>query len=150
MAIVRWRPFQELMNLRNEMDRLFDEFFGRTSERFGLEVGEGVWSPDVDISETDNEIIVSAELPGVKKEDIKITLQDNVLTLRGEKKQEKETKDENFHRVERSYGVFQRSFTLPATVDAKNIKAGYKNGVLKIRLPKAEEAKKKEIPIAVE
>jgi len=138
------------MSIRDEMDRLFDEFFGKTSERFGLEVGEGVWSPDVDISETDNEIIVSAELPGVKKDDIKITLQENVLTLRGEKRQEKETKDENFHRVERCYGAFQRSFTLPATVDAKSIKASYKDGVLKIRLPKVEEAKKKEIPITVE
>ena len=149
MALVRWRPARDFLNIRDEIDRMFDEFFGTLPERLTTGL-ENVWTPSVDISETDNDIIVTAELPGVKKDDIKISLQDNVLTLRGEKKQEKEEKNENFHRVERTYGMFQRSFTLPAPVDANKIKARFKDGVLKITLPKTEEAKMKEIPISVE
>ncbi len=149
MALVRWRPARDFLNIRDEIDRMFDEFFGTLPERVTTGF-ENVWTPSVDISETDNEIIVTAELPGVKKDDVKISLQENVLTIRGEKKQEKEEKNENFHRVERAYGMFQRSFTLPATVDPNKIKATFKDGVLKIRLPKTEEARMKEIPISVE
>ena len=150
MAIVRWRPARDLLGIRDEMDRLFDEFFGNLPEQFGGEGGQGMWVPAVDISETDRELIVTAEVPGAKKDDIKISVHDNTLTIKGEKKQEKETKEENFHRIERSYGAFQRTFTLPTIVDASKIKATYKDGVLKIRLPKKEEAKPKEIPISVE
>jgi len=140
---------RDFLSLRDEIDRMFDDFFGTLPER--LTTGwENVWSPSVDISETDDEIIVTAELPGVKKEDIKISLQDNVLTIRGEKKQEKEHKDENYHRIERAYGSFQRSFTLPTPVNTDKIKASFKDGVLKIQLPKTEEAKMKEIPISTE
>ena len=149
MALVRWRPARDFLNIRDEIDRMFDEFFGTLPERVTTGL-ENVWTPSVDISETDNDIIVTAELPGVKKDDVKISLQDNVLTIRGEKKQEKEEKNENYHRVERAYGVFQRSFTLPTTVDPKKIKATFKDGVLKIKLPKTEEARMKEIPISVE
>ncbi len=149
MALVRWRPARDFLNIRDEIDRMFDEFFGTLPERVTTGL-ENVWTPSVDISETDNDIIVTAELPGVKKDDVKISLQDNVLTIRGEKKQEKEEKNENYHRVERAYGMFQRSFTLPTTVDPKKIKATFKDGVLKIKLPKTEEARMKEIPISVE
>ncbi|NOY78434.1 MAG: Hsp20/alpha crystallin family protein [Calditrichaeota bacterium] len=151
MAIVRWRPAGDLLGIRDEMNRLFDDFFGSLPEKFGAETGaEGVWMPAVDISETEHDLVVTAELPGVKKDDIKLSVQDNMLTIKGEKKQQKETKDENYHRIERTYGAFQRTFTLPAIVDASKIKATFKDGVLKIRLPKREEAKTKEIPIATE
>jgi len=148
MAIVRWRPWRDLYRMQEEMDRLFSDWFERFSER--REVTQGLWSPDVDISETVEAIFVSAEVPGIKKEDIHISVQDNILTIKGEKKQEKETKGENYHRVERCHGAFQRSFNLPAVVDSSKVKASYKDGVLKIELPKKEEAKPKEIPIAIE
>ncbi|GBD94922.1 18 kDa heat shock protein [bacterium BMS3Abin05] len=150
MAIVRWRPTRDILGIRDEMDRLFDEFFGTLPEKFAGENVEGVWLPAVDISETEHDLIVTAELPGIKKDALKLSVQDNILTIKGEKKQEKETKDENYHRIERSYGAFQRTFSLPAIVDATKIKATFKDGVLKIRLPKKEEAKTKEIPIATE
>jgi len=94
MAIVRWRPARDLLGIRDEMDRLFDEFFGNLPEQFGGEGGQGMWVPAVDISETDRELIVTAEVPGAKKDDIKISVHDNTLTIKGEKKQEKETKEE--------------------------------------------------------
>ena len=105
--------------------------------------------PATDLQETKDDVVVSVELPGMKKDEIKVTVQDNILTIRGEKKQEKEEKDTNYHRIERSYGFFTRSFSLPTTVKADQIKAAYDNGVLRVELPKAEEVKPKEIPIAV-
>jgi len=129
------------------MSRLFNAFFTRTSDR--TEGRTLSWSPLVDISETDDKIKVTAEVPGMKKDDIKISIQDNVLTLKGEKKQEKEEKDKNSHRVERAYGAFERSFSLPASVQTDKVKASYKEGVLTISLPKPEEAKPKEIDISV-
>lgn len=148
MALMRWRPFEELMSIQEEINRIFDNFFSRFPQK--VEVGRGAWSPSVDISETEDEVVVTAELPGMSKEDIKISLQDNVLYLKGEKKQEKESKGKNFHRIERRYGSFQRAFSLPVAVITDKIKANYRNGVLTIRLPKAEEAKPKEIPVVVE
>lgn len=150
MAIVRWRPAGDLLGIRDEMNRLFDDFFGSLSERSGETAAEGMWMPAVDISETEHDLVVTAELPGVKKDDVKLSVQDNTLTIKGEKKQEKETKEENYHRVERTYGAFQRTFTLPAFVNSSKIKASFKDGVLKVRLPKREEAKAKEIPILEE
>ncbi len=107
-------------------------------------------APALDVSETNNEVIVKAEIPGMEPNDIDISLADGILTIRGEKKQEKEEKEENYHLIERSYGTFSRSVQLPRDVQSENIKAAYKNGVLKITLPKSEEAKKKEIKINVQ
>lgn len=148
MAITRWRPFRDLVRMQDEMDRIFDEFFGRPLVR--TEWIEGVWSPSVDISETKDNLVIKADMPGMNREDVKISIHDNILTLRGEKKQEKEEKEANYHRIERSYGSFCRSFTLPTSVKADKVKASFKDGVLNITLPKTEEAKPKEIPIAVE
>ncbi len=148
MAIVRWRPFRDLVSIQDEMNRLFDDFFGRPLAR--TEWTEGVWSPTVDVSEDKDNVIIRAEMPGTKKEDVNISIQDNVLTLKGEKKQEKEEKDKNYHRVERSYGSFCRSFQLPTSVKTDKIKANYRDGVLNITLPKTEEVKPKQIPISIE
>lgn len=145
MALVRWSPVRDLLDIREEMNRLFNEFF---SENLGRRT-EGFWGPRVDVLERDDEILLTAELPGVSKDDIKVTLQDNVLTLKGEKRQERERKDEKHRVLERAYGSFQRSFALPASVVVDKITASYKDGLLKIRLPKAEEAKTKEIKIEV-
>lgn len=127
-----------------EVDRLLSDIFNRNVVRFAEE-----WMPMVDVTETKDEIVVRAEVPGMSSEDITVTLQDNVLTLRGEKKQEKTEKEAAFHRLERSYGSFVRSFTLPTLVQSDKVKAAYKDGVLTITLPKAEEVKPKEITVSV-
>ena len=148
MAITRWRPFRDLISIQDEMNRLFDDFFGYRPVR--VEWTERVWSPRVDVSENKDNVIIKTEMPGMEKEDVKISIQDNVLTLKGEKRQEKEEKDKNYHRIERSYGSFCRSFQLPTSVKTDKIKANYKDGVLNISLPKTEEVKPKEIPISIE
>jgi len=153
--LARWEPFGsirrqsrdvwgDLTGMQQEMNRLFDEFFGDRRN----EMAEGNWLPVVDMSETEADITIRAELPGMGHEDIELNLQDNVLTLKGEKKQEVKEEKENFHRVERSYGSFSRSFTLPANVQGEGVQATFKNGVLVITLPKVEEAKPKKIEIA--
>jgi HSP20 family protein len=132
--------------LQQRLNRLFEEaFLPLGAEPFSM-TG---WSPSCDIYETENEIVVKAEIPGVKKEDVKLSMQDNVLTLSGERKFEEETKKENYVRVERGYGSFTRSFTLPPSVDAKKISAEFKDGLLEVKLPKSEEAKPKEVEIKV-
>jgi len=142
-----WKPF-EFDRMRREMDRLWDSFFeGRPGRKAG-EVGE--WLPSLDVSETKNDLVVKAELPGMDPKDIEISLNNGLLTIKGEKKQEKEEKDENYHVIERSYGSFTRSVRLPREVQSDKISASYKNGVLRVTLPKSEEAKKKEIKIKVE
>ena len=146
MAVVRWDPFRELGMLQDRMNRLFDDA-GR-GWRADEPAATTSWSPSVDIFETEGEIIVKAELPGLERKDIVLHLENNVLTLRGERKFEKETKEENYHRIERSYGNFSRSFSIPATVDEEKIRADYKDGVLKIALPKKDQAKPKQINIA--
>jgi HSP20 family protein len=148
MAITRWRPFRDVVSIQDEMNKLFDDFFGRPVLR--TEWTDSAWNPSVDVSEDKNNVIIKAEMPGMNKEDIKISVQDGVLTFKGEKKQEKEEKDKNYHRIERSYGSFCRSFQLPTSVKSDKIKAGYKDGVLSIALPKAEEVKPKEIPISID
>jgi len=144
--ITIWRPFHEL---RKEMDRLFQDFFGTKSllpERW-----ESIeWVPAIDVSETESEVIVKADLPGVTPEDIEINIVDNVLTIKGEKKREKEEKKENYYRVERYYGSFLRSVQLPSEVEVEKVKATYKDGVLKVVLPKKAEAAKKVIKVEVE
>jgi HSP20 family protein len=142
-----WKPF-EFDRMRREIDRLWDSFFeGRPGRKAG-EVGE--WLPSLDVSETKNDLVVKAELPGMDPKDIEISLNNGLLTIKGEKKQEKEEKDENYHVIERSYGSFTRSVRLPREVQSDKISASYKSAVLRITLPKSEEAKKKEIKIKVE
>ncbi|HKN37127.1 MAG TPA: Hsp20/alpha crystallin family protein [Terriglobales bacterium] len=148
MAIVRWDPFRDLNMLQDRMNRLFDDA-GRTW-RTDEPAATTSWSPSVDIFETEGEIVVKAELPGMDRKDIQLNLENNVLSLRGERKFQKETKDDNYHRIERSYGVFSRAFSIPATVDEERIRADYKDGVLKIVLPKKDQAKPKQIKIASE
>jgi HSP20 family protein len=143
MPIVRWSPFRNLMEMQQEMNRLFDDFMSRRPE-----AGESaVWIPAVDVSETEDAIKVMVEAPGVEKEDIKISVQNNVLTIRGEKKMERETSEENYHRIERVYGTFYRALELPTVVQADQVKASFKDGVLTVSIPKSEEVKPKEIPI---
>ncbi len=142
-----WRPFRELTTLRDEMDKLWNRFFG---EWPSAELFRGEWAPSLDVSETKENIVVKAEIPGMDTKDIDISLANDVLTIKGEKKQEKEEKEENYHRVERSYGTFTRSIRLPVDVESNKIKATHKNGVLKITLPKSEKAKAKEIKIKVD
>ncbi len=150
MALVRWSPARELMNIQEEMNRLLNRFFGPSLlEETELPTTTTVWQPLVDIKETNNEFIVTAELPGMKKDDIHIAYKDGVLTIEGERKQEKEEKDVNFHRVERRYGKFYRTFQLPSQIQEDKIEATYKDGVLTIVLPKAEEARAKEIEVKV-
>jgi HSP20 family protein len=140
-------PFRDFERMRRDMDRMWDSFFERGTLR-GKEGRE--WLPSLDVAETKNEIVVKAEVPGLDPKDIDISLSDGLLTIKGEKKQEREEKEENYHLVERSYGSFTRSIRLPNEVQSDKIKASYKNGVLKVVLPKSEEAKKKEVKIKVE
>ena len=145
MNLVRFNPARDLWRMRDDMDRLFNMMTSREYE--GEELGQSEWSPRVDISEKDDNFLVTAELPGMKKDDIKITMQDGVLTIRGEKKYEKETEEKNVHLRERRYGSFMRSFRLPTPVNNQKIDASFKDGILNLTLPKAEEAKPKEIEI---
>ena len=150
MAIVRWEPFRDLVGLQERMNRLFDESF-RGINRTGSEedwVG-GSWAPAVDIYEQNGNIVLKAELPGVDPKDVDVRVENNILTLRGERKLDNEVKRENYHRVERAYGSFTRSFTLPNVVDTEKIKAEYKDGLLRMTLPKKDEARTKQIAIAV-
>lgn len=148
MAIIRWDPFSDLLSIQDKMNRLFEDTMTR-SRTFGPDEDMGVsnWTPAVDIFETDTEIVLKAELPEVKREDVNINIENNVLTLTGERKFEKETKKENYHRIERSYGVFKRSFTLPTVVDQENIKAMFQDGVLQVSMAKREESKPRQIEI---
>ena len=149
MTIVRWEPFRGLLNLQERMNRLFDESTRSMSRGPEEEWTLGAWAPAVDIYERGNDVILKAELPGLDPKDVDIRIENNVLTLKGERKFEQETKREDYHRVERSYGSFTRSFALPSTVDTTNVKAEYKDGVLRITLPKREEAKPKQIQVDI-
>lgn len=145
MSIVRYDPFRELRSLNEEMNRLFSLSMPRTFEDEGFV--RGAWNPSVDIFENKDQIVLEAELPGMKREDFELTIENNVITLRGERKFEKKEENDNYHRVERSYGAFSRSFTLPQTVSAENATADFKNGVLRVTLPKREEIKARRIEI---
>lgn len=147
MALVRWDPFRELEDMSERLNRVFTRPALRPSGKEALTVAD--WMPTVDISETDAEYLIKAELPEVKKEDVKVTVEEGVLTLQGERRQEKEEKGKKYHRVERSYGSFVRSFTLPESVDEANVKAEYKDGVLSLHLPKTEKVKPKAIDVKV-
>ncbi len=143
-----WGPFKEMERMRNEMDRLWESFMEGKPGRRTEEISR--WVPSLDLSETKDSYIVKAEIPGMEPKDIDISLQADLLTIRGEKKQEKEEKEENYHFIERSYGSFSRSIRLPQEIKGNKIKASYKEGILKVILPKSEEAKKKEVKVKVE
>ena len=142
MAIVRWEPARELASMEiDRLNRMFANLYGESFDR--------AWTPAVDIYENNqHEVVLKAELPEVKREDIAITFENGVLTIRGERKYENEVKRENVQRMERHYGAFSRSFTLPSTVDPSQISATHKDGVLTIRLPQRDEAKPKQIQIS--
>jgi HSP20 family protein len=147
MDLAPWRPFGgELSSLRREMDSLWNRFFGETPSlrRFAEE-----WWPSVDVSETKDNFVVNAELPGLEAKDVDVSISGDMITIKGEKKKEEEDKDEHHHTVERYYGSFQRSFKLPTNVKADKVEAAFDKGVLKVTLPKVEEAKKKTIEIKV-
>ncbi len=141
------RPMRNLFGLHNEMGRIFGDLFA--SQEGETDAEESYWMPTVDVSETENDFEIRAELPGVSESDVNVSVTDNRLTVKGEKRQETETDGKNYHRVERRYGSFQRSFTLPRNVETSNIKAGFTDGVLTLTIPKAEEAKPTEIPISI-
>jgi len=146
MAIVRWNPQRDLMQMREEMDRMFNQFL-RRGEGEEATLAQGLWAPPVDIYETDDAFMLKAELPGFTKEDVSIEIHENRLIIRGERKRETEAKEDQYHRLERAYGRFERAFWLPTTVDAEHIQATFNNGVLELRLPKSPAAKPKQIPI---
>src|SRR5574341_2252688 len=144
-AFSTWDPFVGVSDLRKRMDDIFGEFFGPTPS--AMAATEAVWSPLVDVHETKEGFQLQVELPGVKQEDIQVSIVGDTLTLKGERKRETEVKEDQYHRIERSYGAFQRSLVLPSVVDSTRVKATYRDGVLQILLPKKEEAKPKEIKI---
>lgn len=145
--LTRWEPVRELANLQERMNRLFSESFSPVVSQESLAAGSFV--PPVDIYEDDKSIRVKMEVPGIDEKDIDVHLENNLLTVRGERKLEKETKEENYHRIERSYGSFTRSFTLPNTVNAEDVKASYSKGVLSISMGKKAEARPKQIKVNV-
>ncbi|MGD8534543.1 MAG: Hsp20/alpha crystallin family protein [Candidatus Aminicenantes bacterium] len=145
MNIIRWDPFRDLTTLRERMNRLFEEAY--TSRGDEKDLVSSTWNPSVDIYEKENAIILKAELPGIDENDIELKIEDSTLTLKGDRKFEKETKEENYHRIERSYGSFYRSFTLPRNIDQDKIKAESENGILKVTLPKKAELKPKKVKI---
>ena len=141
MSLIRWDPFREF----NTLPARYGGFLGNN---WDLPMSTTAWNPSVDVFENENEVVFKAELPGMNAKDIEVKLENNVLTLKGERQFEKETKEENYHRVEREYGTFSRSFALPTAVNGDKVTAEYKDGVLKIILPKKEETKPKPIRIA--
>ena len=148
MNIVKYDPFRELFALQNEMNRLFTGAFPQRGSQ--EEIRHGAWNPSVDIYESKDQLILEAELPGMSREDVEVSIENNVITLKGERKFEKKAENDNYHRVERGYGSFTRSFTLPQTVTAEGATADFSNGVLRVSLPKREEIKARKIEITGE
>ena len=149
MSIVRWDPFRELEEVSERLNRAFGRSgLARATEDKGTFLTFD-WAPSVDIAETPEAFEIKAELPDVKKEDVRVTVEEGQLRISGERKQEKEERGKKFHRVERSYGSFMRSFSLPENVDDSKLSAEYKDGVLNVRLPKTEKAKPKAIAVKV-
>ncbi|MDX1932810.1 MAG: Hsp20/alpha crystallin family protein [Capsulimonadales bacterium] len=148
MGIVRFDPFREMERLQNEMNRIFDGINSVPEGRSGnIAQNMRLWSPSVDVAENESEIVIHAELPGMKQEDIDIELTGDTLTLRGERKFENEERKQNFVRVERSYGRFQRSFTVATPIRSDQVTATYRDGVLEIRLPKSEEQRPRKVQV---
>ena len=148
MTLVRWDPFRELEDVSDRLNRMFARPSApRATGKETMVVAD--WTPSVDISETEGEYQIKAEIPDVKKEDVKVTLEDGVLTIQGERKYEKEEKGKKYHRIERSYGSFVRTFSLPDVIDEEKVKAEFKDGVLNLHLPKSEKAKPKAIEVKI-
>jgi HSP20 family protein len=144
-TIARLEPFRGLSTLQDQFNRIFNESFRHQAEESALTT----WAPAVDIYETPNELVVKADLPDVNEKDIDVRVENNLLTIRGERKFEKSVSEENFLRIERTYGSFSRSFSLPNTVNAESIGAEYKNGVLTVTLPKREESKPRQVKVTI-
>jgi HSP20 family protein len=150
MSMVRWDPFREFAQLQDHLNRVFTDTYGRRATGDDALMTAGAWVPPVDIYENGNhELVLKAELPDMTREDIDITVDNGTLTIRGDKKLSDEVKDEQFHRIERRYGTFSRSFSLPQTVDIAKVGAEYRNGVLTVRLPLREEARPRQIKVEV-
>jgi HSP20 family protein len=149
MALVKWDPFKEVTTLQERINRLFEDAFPRARER-EEDLTPGAWRPAVDIYEGGNAVVLKAELPGIKKEDVSVEIKDNVLTIKGERKAESEINEEKYYRRERTYGTFSRSFNLQYTVNPDNIKARFKDGVLVIEMPKPEEEKPKQVNVNID
>jgi HSP20 family protein len=145
-TLTQFHPFRSAATIQDQINRLFNEAFDRSSDEASLTP----WAPAVDIYETEQELVVKADLPDIKPEELDIRVENNILTIRGERKFEKQVNENNYLRVERSYGAFSRSFSLANTVNTEAIKAAYKNGVLTLSIPKREEAKPKQIKVHVE
>ena len=148
-ALTRWDPFKEMDETQNRLARFLGLAPARTGNGGHEVMTVTEWAPSVDIIEDDKEWLVKADLPEVKKEDVKVTVENGVLTITGERKFEKEEKDKKYHRIERSYGTFMRSFTLPDGADGSKVNAEFKDGVLKVHLPKSEKAKPKAVEVKV-
>jgi HSP20 family protein len=147
MSVSRWDPFQDLLAIQDEMNQLFGRAVGQGPGRSQDQSGERMWAPALDISERKDAYVVTVEVPGIKAEDLDITLEDGLLTIQGERRFTQESTEQQFHRVERRYGSFRRSITLPAQVQAEQIEASFEDGVLQVIVPKAEEAKPKKISV---
>lgn len=148
MAITRWDPFRDLLSLQERMNKLFEDSLSR-SRAVEEGLSAGAWSPSVDIYETTDKIILKADLPGMRQDEVELKVENNTLIIKGERQVEKETKREDYLRIERSYGAFSRSFQLPNAVDVDRITAEHKNGVLEIVLPKKEETRPKKIKVEI-
>ena len=147
MAIIRWDPFRDMVTLRERMNKLFEDMAASRGEEKDLATSS--WAPAVDIYETGHELVVKADLPDVAEKDIDVRVENNTLTIHGERKFEKSVNEENYLRVERSYGTFMRSFSLPNTIQTEGIHAEYKSGVLTVHMPKREESKPKQVKINI-
>jgi HSP20 family protein len=146
MSITRWDPFQNLATLQDQVNRLFEApLAGRRAENSNLTA----WAPAVDIYETENELVIKADLPDINERDLDVRVENNMLTIRGERKFEQKVKEDNYLRIERTYGSFSRSFSLPTTVNTESIHAEYKNGVLTVQLPKRAESKPRQVKVNV-
>lgn len=148
MNLVKWDPFRELEDVTNRLNRIFGQSLARSESGQNM-LAVADWAPSVDISETDSAYLIKGEIPGVKKEDVKVTIQDGMLTIQGERRQEKEEKGKKFHRIECSYGSFARSFRVPSDADENSVKAEFKDGMLNVTLAKSEKAKPKSINVSV-
>jgi HSP20 family protein len=148
MNITRWDPFRELEDMSNRLNRMFGRFpLAREADQDAMVAFD--WAPSVDISENSEEYVIKAEIPGVNKDDVKVSIEDGVVSIQGERKQENEQKDKKFHRVERSYASFLRTFSLPSNIDDAKVQAQFKDGLLTLRLPKSASAKPKTVEVKV-
>ena len=149
MTIVRWDPFRELTTMQERINRIFGDAYTRRGGDDDV-TARGDWMPPVDIFENDqHQLVLKAELPGMKREEIDVRVENNTLTIRGERKKETDVKEEKYHRIERSYGLFTRSFSLPSTIDSEKVTAEFSDGVLTVVLPTREEAKPRQIQVKV-